>query len=141
MLTIKFKRLKENAILPKFANPGDAGMDLYATEDYILKPGERHVFPLGVASEIPEVYFIKFPPKSGLAVKFGIDVMAGIIDNGYRGEWAVVLINQGSEPKEFKAGDKISQAILQKLEEAEVEEISELSETERGTGGFGSTGK
>lgn len=141
MLTIKFKRLKENAVLPKFANPGDAGMDLYATEDYVLKPGERHGFTLGIASEIPEGFFVKFHPKSGLAVKSGIDVIAGVIDNGYRGEWIVILINQGTELKEFKVGDKLAQAILQKLEKAEVVEVQELDETQRGVGGFGSTGR
>lgn len=141
MLTIKFKKLKENAVLPSFANPGDAGMDIFSIEDYILKPGERHGFSTGIASELPEGYFIRFAPKSGLAVKSGIDVMAGVVDNGYRGEWIVILINQGQEPKEIKAGDKISQGILQKIESAEIIEETELNETQRGTGGFGSTGR
>ena len=141
MLTIKFKKLKENAVLPTVANPGDAGMDLYSTEDYVLRPGERHGFSTGVASELPEGYFVKFHPKSGLAVKSGIDVMAGVVDNGYRGEWVVILINQGNDPKEFKAGDKIAQAILQKIEASEIVEVNELNETQRGVGGFGSTGK
>ncbi len=137
----KFKRLKEGAIVPKFANPGDAGMDLFSTEEYVLKPGERYGFGLGITSELPEGYFVRFHPKSGLAVKNGIDVLAGVIDNGYRGEWIVVLVNLGSEPKEFKSGDKIAQAIVQKLEATEIVEVDELSETQRGEGGFGSTGR
>jgi len=141
MLTIKFKKVKENAILPSYANPGDAGMDLFSTEDYTLRPGERHGYGTGIAAELPEDYFVQFAPKSGLAVKNGIDVLAGIIDSGYRGEWIVILINLGQEPKEIKPGDKIAQGILEKLERAEIEEVSELSETQRGTGGFGSTGR
>lgn len=140
-LVIRFKKLKENAILPRYANPGDAGMDLFSTEDYILKPGERHTYGTGIAAEIPDDHFVRFSPKSGLAVRDGIDVMAGIIDNGYRGEWMVILINLGTVPKEINSGDKIAQAILERLERAEIEEVSELSETQRGAGRFGSTGR
>ncbi|MBU2577662.1 dUTP diphosphatase [Patescibacteria group bacterium] len=140
-MVIKFKKLNPEAILPKFALEGDAGMDVFSAEEYVLKPGERYVFSTGISSELPEGYFIKFAPKSGLAVKSGIDVLAGVVDNGYRGEWLVVLINLGDDPKEFKKGDKICQAILRKIEQAQIEEVGSLSETERGTGGFGSTGK
>lgn len=141
MLVIRFKKLKDSATLPKFANPGDAGMDLFSTEDFILQPGERHGFGLGIASELPGGYFIRFAPKSGLALKSGIDVLAGVLDNGYRGEWIVILLNIGNEPKEIKSGDKIAQAIVQKMEDTEIIEVQELSETQRGAGGFGSTGR
>lgn len=140
-MQIKFKKLKENAILPSYANPGDAGMDLFCLEDYILKPGERYAFSIGIAAEIPEGYFIRFAPKSGLALKAGIDVMAGIVDESYRGEWIVIIINLSDQIKEFKFGDKIAQAILTPYQQAETVVVGQLSETQRGSGGFGSTGK
>lgn len=140
-MEIKFKKLNPQAVLPQYAKAGDAGFDLFSCEDFSLKPLERHVFNLGLASEIPENYYVKVSPKSGLAVKAGIDVMAGTIDSSYRGEWGVVLINLGNEPYEFKAGDKLAQGVLLKVEGAEIVETDNLSETDRGTGGFGSTGK
>jgi dUTP pyrophosphatase len=140
-MLIKFKKLNSEAIIPQYAHEGDAAMDVFSLEDYVLKPKERHSFLTGIASELPEGYFIRFAPKSGLAVKSGIDVLAGVIDNGYRGEWMAILINLGEEAREFKKGDKICQAILQKIEPARIEETDNLSETERGTGGFGSTGR
>jgi len=138
---IKFIKTKGNAILPTYAHTTDAGFDLYSCEDYVLKPGERHVFNIGLISEFPDGYFVVIKPKSGLAVKAGIDVLAGIIDSGYRGEWGVVLINFGSEPYEFKTGDKIAQGIILAYEQASLVEANELGESERGMGGFGSTGK
>jgi len=140
-MIIKFKKLNEKAIIPKFANLGDAGMDLFSIEDYVLKPGERYGFKLGIASQLPDGYFIRLAPKSGLALKSGIDVLAGVLDNGYMGEWIVILINLGQEPKEIKTGDKIAQAILQKLEETKITEVNQLSDTQRGEDGFGSTGR
>lgn len=140
-MELKFKKLKPEATLPQYAKDGDAGFDLFSLEDYILKPLERHVFNLGLASEISKGYYVKVSPKSGLAVKAGIDVLAGTIDSCYRGEWGVVLINFGSEPYEFKVGDKLAQGVLLKAETAQILETETLSETERGTGGWGSTGK
>ena len=140
-LQLKFLRLVPEAKLPCFAHPKDAGMDVFTVEDYTLKPGERHGFKTGIASEIPPGFFIRFAPKSGLSFKDGIDLLAGVIDAEYRGEWIVILVNHGDEPKEFKVGDKVVQAILQKVEKVELIEITELSETQRGDGRFGSTGK
>jgi dUTP pyrophosphatase len=141
MLTIKFKKLIKDAILPRYAYLGDAGLDVFSAEDYILNPGEWHGFSTGITSEFPEGYFGRFAPKSGLAVKHGIDTMAGVIDNTYRGEWLVVLVNHGKEKVEIKKGDKIAQVILQRFEPTLSLEVKELSETERSTSGFGSTGK
>lgn len=140
-LIIRFKRLRPEAIIPAYAHGTDVGMDLFATENYSLKPQERHVFNTGLASEIPEGYFVMFKPKSGLAVKAGIDVLAGVIDSGYWGEWGVVLINLSDQPYAFKVGDKIAQAIVLKVEQPEILEVDQLSDTDRGQGGFGSTGK
>ena len=141
MTQLKFKKTKDNATLPTYAHVTDAGFDLYSCEDYILKPGERHVFNIGLISEFSDGYFVVIKPKSGLAVKAGIDVLAGIIDSGYRGEWGVALINLGQEPYEFKTGDKLAQGIILPYEQAAIVETSDLGESDRGTGGFGSTGK
>jgi len=141
MLTIKFKKLNPETTLPSYAHETDAGFDLYSCEDYVLKPGERHIFTTGLTSEIPDGYFVVIKPRSGLAVKAGIDVLAGIIDSGYRGEWGVVLINLGTGPYEFKKGDKIAQGILLKYEQAELKEVKEISGSERKANGFGSTGR
>jgi len=140
-MVVKFKKLKADAILPKNALPGDSGMDIFSAEDYLLKPHEWHTFSTGIASEISPGFFMRLAPKSGLAVKHGIDTLAGVIDPTYRGEWFVVLVNHGNEPKEFKKGDKLAQAILQRFETVEVLEVQELSETERKERGFGSSGR
>lgn len=141
MLTIKFKKLKEEAILPTYAYLGDAGLDVFSAEDYTLQPGEWHGFSTGIASELPEGYFGRLAPKSGLAVKHGIDTFAGVIDNTYRGEWIVILVNHGKEPYALKKGDKIAQVILQRFEPVLTCEVNELSKTTREAKGFGSTGR
>ncbi len=141
MLTVKFKKLREDAILPRYAYIGDAGMDVFSAEDYVLLPGEWHGFSTGIASEFPEGWFGRLAPKSGLALKYGVDTFAGVIDNTYRGEWIVVLVNHGKDPVEIKKGDKIGQVILQRFEPVLVCEVSELSRTERQDKGFGSTGR
>lgn len=138
---IKFIKLNKLAKLPVYANPGDAGMDLFCLEDYSLQPGERHAFNLGLAAEIPAGHYIRLSPKSGLALKYGIDVLAGVVDETYRGEWVVILINLGQEIKEFKVGDKIAQAVLTPYNQADFAVVDGLSETQRGGGGFGSSGR
>ena len=140
-MIIKFKKTKENAVLPTYAHLTDAGFNLYSTENYSLIPGERYAFNIGLISEFPEGYFVVIKPRSGLAVKSGIDVLAGIIDSGYRGEWGIVLINLGQEVYEFKIGDKIAQGIILPYKQAQIEESETLGESDRGVGGFGSTGR
>ena len=140
-MQIKFKKLDPQAKIPEYAHPGDAGMDLFSVESYVLQPGERRFFKTGLAAEIPKGYYVRISPKSGLALNGGIDVLAGIMDNGYRGEWLVTLINLGDQPYEFKIGDKLAQAIVAKLETPGIIEVNELSSSERGDGRFGSTGR
>ena len=140
-LTIKFKKLKPEAILPEYATENDAGFDLFSLEDYQLKPGERKVFGIGLAAEIPVGFFVIIKPKSGLAVKGGIDVLAGVIDSGYRGEWGVVLVNLSNQPYQFHKGDKIAQGVLLPVANADIKKVDSLSDSERGAGAFGSTGK
>lgn len=127
--------------MPKYAYLGDAGLDVFSAEDFTLKPGEWHGFSTGIASELPEGYFGRLAPKSGLAVKHGIDTFGGVIDNTYRGEWIVILVNHGKKAYEVKKGDKIAQIILQRFEPVLVNEVQELTRTERQSSGFGSTGK
>lgn len=141
MVKIKFKKLYKDAKIPSYAHTGDAGMDLYSLENYDLKPGERHIFKLGIASEFPRGYVALIWDKSGLAAKSGLTVLAGVIDNSYRGEYGVVLLNTGDSIHQVKKGDKIAQLLVQKIEEAEIKEVEELSDSERGRGGFGSTGR
>lgn len=138
----KVKKLKENARLPEYAKEGDAGMDLFSTEKYSVKPGERVLVSTGISTEFPLGYELQIRPRSGLALKKGISVVntPGTVDAGYRGEIGIILINLGQEVFEINPGDKIAQAVLNKFEVAEIQEVSELSETSRGVGGFGSTG-
>jgi len=137
---LKFKKLDPRAVIPQFATNGDVGFDLFSLEDKTLTPGERHLFKIGLASEISEGHFVVIKPRSGLAVKAGIDVLAGVIDSGYRGEWGVVLINFGKEDYAFSKGDKIAQGLLLSFSQPEIIETGNLSEADRGEKGFGSSG-
>ena len=141
-LKIKIKKIKENAILPHYAHDGDAGVDLYSTEDYVLKPGQRVLVSTGLSMAIPKGYEGQVRPKSGLALRKGITTCnnPGTIDSGYRGEIGVIAINHGTEEFKIEKGTKIAQMIFNKVEEAKFEEVNELDSTKRGEKGFGSTG-
>jgi len=141
MVKIKFEKILPEAKLPSYAHKGDAGFDLFSIEDHQLEPGERYLFATGLKSKIPTGYCVIIKPKSGLAVKAGIDVLAGVIDSGYRGEWRVLLINFGSSPYHFRVGDKIAQGLLIKVEGGSILEGKKLSRSTRGKMGFGSTGR
>jgi len=142
MIKVDIKKTKDNAIIPKYAHHGDAGVDLYSTEDYTLKPGERVLVSTGIKIAIPKGYEAQVRPKSGLALKHGISIVntPGTIDCEYRGEIGIITINLGQEDFKIEKGKKIAQMILNKVEEAEFEEVDELDNTKRGDGGFGSTG-
>lgn len=141
MVNIKIKKLHKAAKLPNYAQPGDAGLDVYSVEDAVLKPGERRAIKTGISCELSSGYAFFVWDKSGLAAKSGIKTMAGVIDSGYRGEWQIVLLNTSQRPYKIRKREKITQVILQKVEKAEIEEVGELNGSERGDGGFGSTGK
>lgn len=141
MVKLKIKKLKEGAVLPKYAHEGDAGLDVFSCEDYILKPGERKIFGTGISTEFDKGYVALVWDKSGLAAKKGIKTMAGVMDCGYRGEWLITLLNTSNEDHEVKKGDKIAQALIQPIHYAEIEEVKELNDSSRGEGRFGSTGK
>jgi len=138
-MKVKFKRLTDTAKLPNYANPGDAGMDVYADEDVVIKPHETVFISTGLAAAVPEGYAALAWDKSGVARKKGLKVMGGVLDAPYRGEWLIGLFNTGIVDQSFCKGEKITQVLIQKVERAEIEEVTELDETERGTGGFGST--
>lgn len=141
MATIKLVKLVEGGILPAYANPGDAGFDLFSLEDITVKRKEIKLIPLGIASSFSSKYFVSFRDKSGLAAKCGIHVLGGVIDSSYRGEWKVILVNLGKVDYKVGKGDKVAQGILQSIEKARLIEVKILKETKRGKGGFGSTGK
>jgi dUTP pyrophosphatase len=138
---IKIKKLNPKSKLPNYAHPGDVGMDLYSLEDYTIKPGERHIFPLGFALEFPAGYAAIVKDKGSLPKNGGLHTMGGVYDAGYRGEYNVLLVNLGDKPYEILKGHKIAQLIIYPVAIAELQEVNELSNSERGTGAFGSTGK
>lgn len=134
-------KLDDGAFKPTRAFPTDAGLDLRSKEDVAIWPGQSHVFDTGVHIEFPVGYYGKIEGKSGLNVNDGIVSLGGVIDQGYTGSICVKLYNLGRERKIFKAGDKIAQLVIQPYIAPEIEYVDELSETDRGSCGFGSTGR
>ncbi|MDP2684831.1 MAG: dUTP diphosphatase [bacterium] len=137
----KIKLLSKEAKIPAYGRIGDAGLDLFCIEDYDLKPGERYTFKLGFAMELPAGTVAHVWDRSGMASKFGIHSLAGVIDSTYRGEVGVVLLNTAKDSYQIKKGDKIAQMVIQKFEATEFEQVDELADTERGEKGWFSSGK
>ncbi len=140
VIKVKIKKLKENAIVPRYAHEGDAAMDLFSTENYLVLAGTRQLVSIGIAMELPEGYFASIRDKSGLAYRKGITLLGGVIEYTYRGEYGVIVLNTGDEDFEIKAGDKIAQVVIAPVATAEVEVVEDLGETARGDGAWGSTG-
>lgn len=126
---------------PTYAHAGDAGADLYSAVDDTLPPRGRKLIPTGVRLALPENHVGLVWPRSGLAVKQGIDTGAGVIDSGYRGEIKILLFNHTDEPHPIKKGDRIAQLLIQKVERVRFTPVDELPPAQRGDGGFGSTGQ
>jgi dUTP pyrophosphatase len=141
MIQVKIKKIRE-VKTPSYAHKGDAGVDLYAAEDCVIKPMERKLVPTGIKMAIPEGYEGQLRPKSGLAIEHGIGFVnsVGTIDSTYRGEIKVPCINLGNEEFKIERNNKIAQMVFNKVEEVYFEEVDELDETARNEGGFGSTG-
>jgi len=145
MLEVPVRRLDPDLPLPSYARPGDAGVDLLATEDLELAPGGgRGLVPTGVAVAIPRGYAGFIQPRSGLALKHGVTCLntPGLIDSDYRGELKVLLVN--TDPARsflVKRGERIAQLVVQPVEHVLFEEVDELDDTDRGDGGFGHTGR
>jgi dUTP pyrophosphatase len=127
--------------LPEYASAGAAGADLRASEPVEIAPGGRAAVPTAVRLQIPPGHVGLVWPRSGLAVRYGIDTMAGVIDSDYRGEVRVVLVNHGEEPFRVARGDRIAQLLVQRVERAAFAAVPTVDETNRGEGGFGSTGR
>ena len=146
MKLLKIKKLDPRAVLPEKASEYAACFDLRTVldEPYILKPGEFHSFPTGLAIEMPDPDCVALIySRSGMGAKHGISLTnsVGVIDYDYRGELIVSLINSSSVPFTIEPGDRIAQMMVMKTEPLKAEFVEDLSSTERGSGGFGSTGK
>lgn len=140
---VKIQKIKDNAIIPKYAHSTDAGADIYAAEEVILKPHTTSVIPTGIKIAIPTGYEIQIRPRSGLSLKTPLRVAnaPGTIDSDYRGEIGIIIENTGNLTQTIKAGDKIAQMVISPVPMIEWEEVDKLDITERNEGGFGSTGK
>ena len=138
-MILKVKKLNQEALLPRYAHKGDAGLDLFSCENCVLYPGETRMVCTGISIEFSEGYVALIWDKSGVAAS-GIKTMGGVIDHTYRGEYKVVMLNTGIKLYEIKKGQKIAQLLIQPIISAEIQEVSELGESSRGEGAFGSTG-
>ncbi|MDQ0880938.1 dUTP diphosphatase [Peribacillus sp. V2I11] len=140
--TLKIKKINEEAIIPRYAHPGDAGMDLHSVELKTINPGETALVKTGIQIELPENTEAQVRPRSGLALKNSITVLnsPGTIDEGYKGEVGVILINHGNQPFIIEKGMRIAQMVIKPVIKVDIKEVSMLTETERSEGGFGSTG-
>ncbi|XP_027781647.2 deoxyuridine 5'-triphosphate nucleotidohydrolase, mitochondrial isoform X2 [Marmota flaviventris] len=140
-LRLRFVRLSEHATAPTRGSARAAGYDLYSAYDYIVPPMEKALVKTDIQIALPSGCYGRIAPRSGLAAKYFIDVGAGVIDEDYRGNIGVVLFNFGKEKFEVKKGDRIAQLICERIFYPDIEEVQVLNDTERGSGGFGSTGK
>jgi dUTP pyrophosphatase len=140
-MRIKIKKISKEALLPKRALEGDAGMDLHSAEDRILNSGEKASIKTGLAIKIPQGYAGLIWDKSGISHKNGIKTLGGVFDSNYTGEWFIGLINLSKEPFEIKKGQKIAQVLFQKISLPEIELVEEIEKTNRSDNGFGSTGQ
>lgn len=134
------KKLDPDAIIPTKANSSDAGYDLYALDGAIVEKNTHRLIKTGISMAIPEGHVGLIWPRSGLAYKHGLDVFAGVIDSGYRGDIGVILFNSQYNSYEISKGDRIAQILIQKVEDYELLEVEDLDSTERNCGGFGSSG-
>ena len=143
-MILKIKRLENNRVLPEYKTEGAAGMDLCAAidEPVVLKPLERKLIPTGLKIELEHGYEAQIRPRSGLSIKHGITLIncVGTIDEDYRGEVCVPIVNISNEEYTIQPDERIAQMVIAKVEQAKIEVVTELSSTQRGTGGFGSTG-
>ncbi|HZN21640.1 MAG TPA: dUTP diphosphatase [Gaiellaceae bacterium] len=142
MIDVAIRKLRADAVLPQQAYAGDAGMDLASCERVVLAPGERATVPTGLAVEIPDGYAGFVQPRSGLAARHGIGVVnsPGLIDPGYRGEIAVVLLNTDArEPFTVEPGMRIAQLVIAPVAAVRLIEVDELATSSRGERGFGSS--
>ena len=137
---LSFKRLDPKATLPTRGSSQAAGLDIFSIEDVAIEPKQRALVRTGLAVAIPEGHYGRIAPRSGLATKNGLDVLAGVIDSDYRGEMRCLLFNSGDEVIQLPAQSKICQLIIEKIITPIAVWVDDISDTDRGSGGFGSTG-
>lgn len=141
---LQFVKLHASATAPSKGSMQSAGYDLASAQKVVIEPRCRMLVKTGLAVAVPLGCYGRVAPRSGMALKFGIDTMAGVIDGDYRGDVGVILINLGTTAFEINVGDRIAQLILERIEpNAQVQEVATVADlglSERGTGGFGSTG-
>ena len=142
-MTLSFKRVHPDTVLPAYAHPSDAGMDIRSVADMTVPARGRALVPTGLVVLLPPLYEAQVRPRSGLALKHGITVLntPGTIDSGYRGEIGVILFNSSDVDFQVKKGDRVAQVVIAPVTQPVIEEAQEIDETDRGAGGFGSTGK
>ncbi len=140
MEPLRVKRLSDDATLPTRGSLGAVGYDLACTQDFVLDTQSHTLVSTGLGFQLPSGVYGRVAPRSGLTVKHGIHIGAGVIDPDYMGEVKVAMFNLGLQPVEFKKGDRIAQLILERCEVPDVLEVDVLVSTQRGQGGFGSTG-
>lgn len=141
MKPVKFKMLSATTLIPERASSGAAGYDIYTDQSGFIIGGGRLTVSTGWAMEMPIGYYAEIRPRSGLAVKHGIDTLAGVIDSDYRGEVKVALVNHSDSTFIIKSGDRIAQLVFRKHETPNIMLVDELGDSVRGADGFGSTGK
>lgn len=141
-MTLRFKRIHPDAVLPAYAHQSDAGMDVRSVADVVIPPGGRALVPTGLVAVIPPMHELQVRPRSGLALKHGVTVLntPGTVDSGYRGEIGVILANFGDKDFAVAKGDKVAQLVFAPVVQPEIVETDTIDETDRGAGGFGSTG-
>lgn len=141
-MKLKILKLNDLAIIPQYEHPNDSGLDLISIEELEIPAGESRLIHTGISIELPQGTEAQVRPRSGLALKHQITVLntPGTVDEGYRGEIGVILINHGKSSFKVTQGMKIAQMVIMPVVRVEVEEVDKLSHTSRGTGGFGSTG-
>lgn len=140
-MEVRIKKLHPDAKIPEYSYEDDAGCDMFAVEDVVIKSGQRAQIRTGIAMEIPEGHVGLIWDKSGLSHRAGLTNIGGVFDSGFRGEWILGLVNTSDQDYHLKKGDKIAQIIIQQKVTANFVEVDELSERERGDRAFGSSGK
>lgn len=141
-MTLSFRRIHPDAVMPAYAHASDAGMDVRSVRELVIPPGGRALVPTGLVVNLPAGYEAQVRPRSGLALKAGVTVLnsPGTIDAGYRGEIGVILANFGQDDFKVNVGDRIAQLVISPVLQPVVVEAAEVDSTDRGAGGFGSTG-
>lgn len=139
-MKLLIQKIDPNTPDPHYALAKDAGLDIYSSEQYLLKPHERHLFSTGIKVALPKNHVGLIWDKSGLAVKYGLKTMAGVIDEGYRGEIMILILNTSNKKYLVEKYSKIAQLIIQKRSDIKISIVNKLDKTERNKKGFGSTG-